>query len=219
MSDAKPDQTVATLVAALHEVKSRIDGDIRELVRQLVNSRGNIQDVYDSCDVIDLVIDKALAGAEQGRPLPDRASKRLRGAHSAILNALDRDALDGRPIRGELAQELREAIAESHNHQSCADQEHLVRNIIAGAITPEVIDLVRFALGNKGMLDSGPHPTLEKLEAAEAVVQSLATVTTPAGLPPMEALLIGLYRQLPGPDKEGFLEQVQQLKNAMPSGA
>lgn len=53
-----------------------------------------------------------IAAAPDVQVKPARVLPRLRSVHSIILNALDRDAGEGRAIRGELAAELRAAIAE-----------------------------------------------------------------------------------------------------------
>lgn len=42
-------------------------------------------------------------------------SKRLRGVHGLIISALERDAKEGRPARGEMAAELKVAIAEQYD--------------------------------------------------------------------------------------------------------
>ena len=56
---------IAELQAALRKVAGEVDGNIRECVRDCVNQRGNVQDIYDYCDNIDTAIDAALA--QQGK--------------------------------------------------------------------------------------------------------------------------------------------------------
>ena len=56
---------IAELVRALRKVAGEVDGNIRECVRDCVNQRGNVQDIYDYCDNIDTAIDAVLA--QQGK--------------------------------------------------------------------------------------------------------------------------------------------------------
>lgn len=51
------------------------------------------------------------AGAAWRRAQAQSAPADLRQIHSLILNALDRDAAEGKSARGEMAQELRAALA------------------------------------------------------------------------------------------------------------
>lgn len=54
---------------------------------------------------------------------PEPISRNLRAVHVMILNALDRDAVDGKAARGEMAAELRLAISEQQpaEHKPCPD--------------------------------------------------------------------------------------------------
>lgn len=62
-----------------------------------------------------------------------RYSKRLRGVHGLIISALERDAKEGRPARGEMAAELKVAIAEQYDsHAAMSDHAALLEAFDAG---------------------------------------------------------------------------------------
>ncbi|MCE0999995.1 hypothetical protein [Pseudomonas sp. NMI1173_11] len=46
---------------ALGEISGQVDGNIRCVVRDVVNCRGDVQDIYGYCDAIDGIIDAAMA--------------------------------------------------------------------------------------------------------------------------------------------------------------
>ncbi|MBH3383937.1 hypothetical protein I5S53_08115 [Pseudomonas juntendi] len=46
---------------ALGEISGQVDGNIRCAVRDVVNCRGDVQDIYGYCDNIDEIIDAAMA--------------------------------------------------------------------------------------------------------------------------------------------------------------
>ncbi|WVM87950.1 hypothetical protein UMZ34_16510 [Halopseudomonas pachastrellae] len=56
---------IAELEAALRNIAAEVDGNIRECVRDCVNQRGNVQDIYEYCDRIDSTVGAALA--QQGK--------------------------------------------------------------------------------------------------------------------------------------------------------
>lgn len=56
---------IETLRKALRDVSAHVDGNIRETVRDCVNGRDDVQDIYGYCDEIDALIDAALAMGEQ----------------------------------------------------------------------------------------------------------------------------------------------------------
>ena len=58
-------ERLAELETALRNIAAEVDGNIRECVRDCVNQRGNVQDIYDYCDRIDATVDAALA--QQGK--------------------------------------------------------------------------------------------------------------------------------------------------------
>lgn len=49
------------LRGAMHRVMEQVDGNIRETVRDCVNGRDDVQDIYGYCDAIELIISAALA--------------------------------------------------------------------------------------------------------------------------------------------------------------
>ena len=56
---------IEELEAALRNISAEVDGNIRECVRDCVNQRGNVQDIYEYCDRIDSTVGAALA--QQGK--------------------------------------------------------------------------------------------------------------------------------------------------------
>ncbi|MBA6134838.1 hypothetical protein [Pseudomonas juntendi] len=46
---------------ALGEISGQVDGNIRCVIRDVVNCRGDVQDIYGYCDAIDGIIDAAMA--------------------------------------------------------------------------------------------------------------------------------------------------------------
>lgn len=46
---------------AMSEISGQVDGNIRCVVRDVVNCRGDVQDIYGYCDAIDGIIDAAMA--------------------------------------------------------------------------------------------------------------------------------------------------------------
>lgn len=46
---------------AMREISEQVDGNIRCAVRDVVNCRGDVQDIYGYCDTIDEIIDAAVA--------------------------------------------------------------------------------------------------------------------------------------------------------------
>ncbi len=49
------------LRGAMHRVMEQVDGNIRETVRDCVNGRDDVQDIYGYCDAIELIISAAMA--------------------------------------------------------------------------------------------------------------------------------------------------------------
>lgn len=49
-----------SLRKALGEISGQVDGNIRCAVRDAVNCRGDVQDIYDYCNTIDAIIDAAM---------------------------------------------------------------------------------------------------------------------------------------------------------------
>ena len=47
--------------SAMHKVMEQVDGNIRETVRDCVNGRDDVQDIYGYCDTIEEIIDAAMA--------------------------------------------------------------------------------------------------------------------------------------------------------------
>jgi len=60
-------ERVTELEAALRNIAAEVDGNIRECVRDCVNQRGNVQDIYDYCDRIDSTVGEALS--HQGKEI------------------------------------------------------------------------------------------------------------------------------------------------------
>ena len=58
-------ERVTELEAALRNIAAEVDGNIRECVRDCVNQRGNVQDIYDYCDRIEATVEEALS--QQGK--------------------------------------------------------------------------------------------------------------------------------------------------------
>ncbi|MCQ1989668.1 ead/Ea22-like family protein [Pseudomonas sp. Eb3] len=52
---------IEALRKALGEISGQVDGNIRCAVRDVVNCRGDVQDIYGYCDAIDGIIDAAMA--------------------------------------------------------------------------------------------------------------------------------------------------------------
>lgn len=46
---------------AMRDISTQVDGNIRVTVRDCVNGRDDVQDIYDYCDQIDLIIDAAVS--------------------------------------------------------------------------------------------------------------------------------------------------------------
>lgn len=49
-----------SLRKALGEISGQVGGNIRCAVRDVVNCRGDVQDIYDYCDTIDSIIESAM---------------------------------------------------------------------------------------------------------------------------------------------------------------
>lgn len=52
---------IEALRKALGEISGQVDGNIRCAVRDVVNCRGDVQDIYGYCDTIDEIIEAAMA--------------------------------------------------------------------------------------------------------------------------------------------------------------
>jgi hypothetical protein len=55
-----------TLQAALIDIQTQVDGNIRETVRDCVNGHNDVQDIYGYCEAIEAIIEKAIAGEVKG---------------------------------------------------------------------------------------------------------------------------------------------------------
>lgn len=64
---------------------------------------------------------------------PEPISRNLRAVHAMILNALDRDAAEGKAVRGEMAAELRSAIAEQQPSPDVARLVGALEQIASGS--------------------------------------------------------------------------------------